>query len=58
VALAKPLASVTAEGAGENDFGLNIAPHLPDVAGVRFGDIDNQECDLASVLFVDSFASS
>jgi hypothetical protein len=40
-------------GAGEDDVVLNIALHLPDVAGMRLGDVDHQERDLLSVLLVE-----
>ena len=39
-------------GAGKNNVVLDIALHLPNITGVRFTDVDNQERDLASVLFV------
>jgi hypothetical protein len=32
---------------------FNIALHLPDVAGMRLGDVDDQERDLISVLVVE-----
>lgn len=39
--------------AGKYNFVLYIAFHLPDVAGVRFSDIDHQECDPVSELLVE-----
>jgi len=38
---------------GEDNIVLNIALHLPDVAGVRLGDVHHQERDLLSVLLVE-----
>jgi hypothetical protein len=38
---------------GENDLLFDVALHLPDVAGVRFGDVDDQEGDAALVLLVE-----
>jgi hypothetical protein len=37
-------------GAGENDLVLNVALHLPDVAGMSFENIDDQEGDAIAVL--------
>lgn len=37
---------------GEDDFILDIALHLPDVAGVRFSDVDHEEGDLIPVLLI------
>jgi hypothetical protein len=39
--------------AGEDDLIFNVALHLPDVAGVRFGDVDDDEFDLILVLRVE-----
>ena len=39
--------------AGKYNFVLYIAFHLPDVAGVRFSDVDDQECDPVSELLVE-----
>jgi hypothetical protein len=39
--------------AGEDDIVLNIALHLPDVAGVRLSDVHHQERDLLSILLVE-----
>jgi hypothetical protein len=39
-------------GAGENDFVFNIALHLPNVAGMRFRDVHNQEVNLISILLI------
>jgi hypothetical protein len=36
---------------GENNFILNIALHLPDIAGMGFGDIHHQEGNAISILF-------
>jgi hypothetical protein len=38
---------------GEDDIFLNIALHLPDVAGVRLSDVHDQERDLLSILLVE-----
>jgi hypothetical protein len=40
-------------GTCENDFIFNIALHLPDVAGVRFSDVDHQKGDLVPVLLIE-----
>jgi len=40
-------------GAGKDDLVANVTFHLPDVAGMRFEDIDHQKCDLAAVLIVE-----
>jgi hypothetical protein len=37
----------------EDDIVFNIALHLPDVAGVRLGDVNHQECDLLSILLIE-----
>src|SRR5882762_5762312 len=37
----------------ENDVVFNVALHLPDVAGMRLGDVDHQESDAAAVLLVE-----
>jgi hypothetical protein len=37
----------------EDDIVLNIALHLPDVAGVRLGNVNHQERDLLSVLLIE-----
>lgn len=39
-------------GAGEDDLIFDIALHLPDVAGVRFSDVDHEEGDLIPVLLI------
>jgi len=39
--------------AGEDDFVFDIALHLPDVAGVRFEDVDRQESDLPVIVVVE-----
>jgi hypothetical protein len=39
--------------AGKYNFVFYIALHLPNVAGVRFGDVDHQECDPACELLVE-----
>ena len=39
-------------GAGENNFVFQIALGLPDVAGMRLDDVDNQERDLLVVLVI------
>jgi len=39
--------------AGKYNFVLHVAFHLPDVAGVRFGDVNHQECDPVSELLVE-----
>ncbi len=39
--------------AGENDFVLEVAFHLPDVAWVRLGDVDDQELDAIAILLVE-----
>ena len=46
-------AFVFAARAGEYNFFLYVALHLPDVAGVRFGDVDDQKCDPVSELLVE-----
>jgi hypothetical protein len=46
-------AFVFAVWAGENDVVFNIALHLPDVAGMCLGDIDDEEGGLFSVLLVE-----
>jgi hypothetical protein len=38
---------------GEDNIVLNIALHLPDVAGVRLGDVHHQERDLLSILLIE-----
>src|SRR5450755_3281687 len=38
---------------GEDDFVFHVAFHLPDVARMRLRDVDDQECDLISVLLVE-----
>jgi hypothetical protein len=38
---------------GEDDIVLNIALHLPNVAGVRLGDVNHQERDLVSILLIE-----
>src|SRR5271165_2259830 len=38
--------------AGEDDFILYIALHLPNVAGMRFQNVDRKECHLVAVLVV------
>jgi len=45
-------ALVFAPRAGEDDRVLDIALHLPDVAGMRLGDVDHQKRDLTFVLLV------
>jgi hypothetical protein len=40
-------------GAGEDNLVLDIALHLPDVAGMRLGDVNDQECDLIVVFIVE-----
>jgi hypothetical protein len=37
----------------EDDIVFNVALHLPDVAGVRLGDVNHQECDLLSILLIE-----
>ena len=39
--------------ASEDDFVFDVALHLPDVAGMRFKNIDNQEGDFAVVVVVE-----
>jgi hypothetical protein len=46
-------AFVFAPWTGEDDIVLNIALHLPHVAGVRLGDVYHQERDLLSILLVE-----
>jgi hypothetical protein len=46
-------AFVFAPWTGEDDIVLNIALHLPHVAGVRLGDVNHQERDLLSILLVE-----
>jgi len=38
---------------GEDNIVLNIALHLPDVAGVRLGNVHHQKRDLLSVLLIE-----
>jgi len=38
---------------GEDNFIFDVTLHLPDVAGMRLGDVDHQECDLAAVLLIE-----
>jgi len=38
---------------GEDDLLFYVALHLPDVAGVRLGDVDDQKCDPVSELLVE-----
>lgn len=45
-------ALVFAPWTGEDDIVLNIALHLPDVAGVRLGNVNHQERDLISILLI------
>ena len=46
-------ALVFAVGTGEDHFLFYVAFHLPDVARVRLGNVDHEECDLVAVLFVE-----
>jgi hypothetical protein len=39
--------------ASKNNLILNIAFHLPNVAGMRFGNVNNQESDTPAILFVE-----
>ena len=40
-------------GTGKHDLVLDIALHLPHIAGMRFRNVDNQERDLISILLVE-----
>jgi hypothetical protein len=46
-------ALVLSFGRSENDIVFYVALHLPDVTGVGLSNVDDQERDLASVLFVE-----
>ncbi len=46
-------AFVVVPGAGEDDLVLEIALGLPDVAGMRFDDVNNQEGDALAVLIIE-----
>ena len=39
-----------APGAGEDDFVLDVALHLPQVAGMRFEDVNDEEGDAVAIL--------
>jgi hypothetical protein len=39
--------------AGKNNFVFDIALHLPDVAGMRFRNVNDQECDAIAELLVE-----
>jgi len=43
-------ALVLVPGTGEDDFVLDVALHLPNVAGVRFENVDDEEGDAVGVL--------
>jgi len=38
---------------GEEDLFLHIALRLPDVGGMRFGDVDHEECDATSIFLIE-----
>jgi hypothetical protein len=40
--------------AGENDFVPDIALHLPEVAGMRLGDVHHQKGDAIAILLIES----
>ena len=42
-----------APGTGKDHLIFDVALHLPNVAGMRFGDVDNQKRNLAAVLAVE-----
>ena len=45
-------ALVFAPRAGEDDLVLDVALHLPNVAGMRLGDVDDQKRDLILILLI------
>ena len=51
------VAFIFAPRTGEDDIVLNIALHLPNVTGVRLGDVNHEERDLLSILLIELIES-